>query len=261
MALAVSCSKSDNRPYFLIWGSQENGKSLIGQDGTIFTPVIGSDLVGAIPANLERVRMMIGFYPAEELPTQEQGAERIELVGYQQLRTVPYSYLGGTDVDDPILFPTIDLDESKSIFELKPGITVNMNYLDMVIFNLFYTENKESGASYAQVYPHLEIDPEIVHGQKDTVNMVLRFDSNRGAKETLKDAKLGNGTWCSFDLKNAAADFGFPLKDGADKDITYVIKMAYTSFEKIGVPDEDEITVKYLTTDWTPGNPYNAKTE
>ncbi len=262
LVLLSACNdKGENLSYLTIWGSQENGKTLIDGYGETYNPGAAINYIPAIPEGLDRVRMLMVLEQAgEESPS--------NIVDYMQLRTVlPISK--GTvepdDADDPILFPTVDL-ESEGLDDLTPGISVNMNYLDMVIYNLFFTANKKGGQAYAEVTPRLEIDPVVVPGpQNDTINMQLVFDSNMGENETFSDSYLGDGTWCSFDLQSVPGDFSFAtLNEQGGGPKTYIIKLGYRSFIHLdnilqGIPydlDEDELTTRYLTTTWTPEVPY-----
>jgi len=111
----------------------------------------------------------------------------------------------------------------------------------------------------------LEIDPQVVPGEKnDTINARLRFFANRAeGEEIVNDNIYGTSrnptSFFAFDLEGAAERYGIPAIT-IDGSITYILKISYDSYKWDGYYDVDEsvVTKKYMTIQWTPGNPYGV---
>lgn len=262
LTLLSACNKEKNRASYGAFGSQENGKTLILSNGTVCTPVSGGEYISALPTGTgtDRTRMMMWFNVVGDIPAEEWPQTLdIELLSYAQSPTKSYLLSGTAEANDPILFPLFEENESQTTSGQTPNISTSMNYLDM---NIYYYPYLKNSTTVVDVDPVLEIDEQIVPGpERDTINMYLRFDSNRGSNDFADAQLIPYPEPISFDLEHAADELGFPTTDAQGNLKTYVIKMAYTSFVNLENPEEDKLVTRYVTVDWTPGNPYGKTRE
>lgn len=266
LVLLGACNDKENRPVYTFVGSQENGRALILPNGTTATPVSGAELIPALPEGRSRSRMMAMFYvkgnaPAKQWWNPPTGIE-IDLLSYGQFRTEPFSFTGTAEADDPILFPVgsffLDPGQVPALSSLEPGVFMGMNYLNMTLAYRTYMKDMYTPR---EATPVLEIDEVIVPGpSRDTINMALKFDSNRASDDEFDDTQLIFST-VAFDLEEAAETFGFPTTNSTGGAKTYIIKMAYTTFAEVDDPQEDELVTRYETIEWTPAEPYDTETE
>ncbi len=268
LVLLSACNDSENRPVYTVFGSQENGKTLILPTGGVANPVTGGEIIPSLPTGMERVRVQMAFYVQNDLPVDQwwgtpQTPVNIELADFRQFpKTRDYSLTGTAEADDPILFPypLADFDYAVGLTGQTPGISCSMNYLDMRIIHFPYMKD---AVTAVEVTPVLEVDENLVPGpEADTVYMALKFDSNRGNNdfEDMQLAELHDET-TSFDLQRVPVDFGFPTTDHTGAPKTYIIKMSYKSFANPNLPKEDEEIIRYVTVEWTPDEPYISESE
>lgn len=260
MAFTASCKKLDSRDIFAIYGSRESNGELVAPSGTVYKPVLGKDRIPSLTGQ-ERSRMRMYYYLSETSTKGVGDKQDIDVIQFEYLTTQLPSMMGSAEKNDPLLLPSLETEiySTSDIFTMKPGIVTTLNYLDMIVWHLRYKANATGDDEYAEISTTLEIDPNITPGvgeTPDVITMYLRFDNNRGPNETLENAYGPFVNWRSFDLTHVPESYGFPVKDEAGNNITYIIKMWYKTYENLANAKDSEIVDKFVTTEWTPGNPY-----
>jgi hypothetical protein len=169
--------------------------------------------------------------------------------------------------------PTIEKDQATHDDPLAGMLKINdktflNSAMNFILFDpafFVFQKNATKEDEVATWNFDLEVDSKVIPGEKnDTINMRLKFFNNRADGEKIDYNRCVNsqtffqqmGSYYPviFDLENLY----FDKTDDAGKNKTYIIKMAYKSYEwdEFSEVDETKVYEKSVTCEWTPAEPY-----
>ena len=251
MVFGMSSCSSDPEPRYWGIGSYEYFSTpyIMNYDGTKFVAAPGSSFP-VLDASFYGTRSLMEFYysKAEEYVQSGPGVTvPISLVAYNYAiyNTFTPVEIEGSDFSDPI----IGMYEENG----KPIISTITNFLTFIPQIFLFMDNAEGDYTYASFSFALEIDEELTEDEKGNkvINTWLKHNANRATGEKIN---LSNdiGLRIAFDFESVASKYGW------DETETYTIKVNYTSYEWDGnsAIDEENLVEKYITTTWTPNEPY-----
>lgn len=251
-----SCNKGSNSILYQGVGSfHPYGNYIVNFDGTKYT--LSQNYWPDLDMNI--TRHFVRFYgelPEGTSPERGPGITIPMTTLYHGSTLLPTSNPKMKDeitYDDPLLGMMKQSDGKPSV-----GLITNFLVVDPICF--LFKKNAENKDDYAKVDIGLEVDENIVPGEKnDTINMRLKFFNNRAEGEKLElvynysiDGYQDVVTESfAFDLENLFSPY-------FDQNKTYIIKLTYKSYEwdQSNPIDEEKVYTKSLTYEWTPGDPY-----
>ncbi len=256
-----SCNSKDSQPWVMTFGSLEadgaNVKLIDPQGMTLVRDASSSvqfpSFSDLSELGLDRARIFFQYQGIEGM--EYASPKPIALHSYQLWPTYLPEEVGSLTSDDPLLaFTSFMYPDSPG---MTPAIHTSANYLDLGFMTIGYMDNKGDD-DYALQEFAVEIDRALIPAASgsDTINMHLRLFSNRDADEAIEDRGPLVIYQPSIDLQDVPVDFGFPTRDGGQNNLTYVIKLNYKAYESWEYPSDEAVVDRFVTTTWTPNNPY-----